>query len=426
MDEANLNYRPRLIDRKIKEYLDIFGAVLIQGPKWCGKTWTATHHAKSLFDVSDPAANFRNKQMALLDPASVLVGDSPRCLDEWQEVPALWDAVRHTVDARSEKGCFILTGSSTPDDTATLHSGAGRFGRIRMHTLSLAESGESSAVISFAELFDNAPLSAQKSATSLQTLAHSIVRGGWPGALDFTESQAIESARTYLETMAQVDLSKIDGIKRDPEKARALINSLARNNATNATIETLRADIEAFSTTSLSLPTLREYLSLFKRLFLLDEIPAWEPAFRTSAHLRKAPKRILTDPSLACAALGMSVDGLLSDLKTFGFMFEALALRDLQIYAEQTRTKIAHYRDDAGLEIDAIVQAENGTWGALEIKLGIGQIDKAATNLLKLKKKMEGKVQTTPAFLGIIVGAGGFAHTRADGIHIIPLDCLGS
>jgi predicted AAA+ superfamily ATPase len=419
-------YINRVLDVKLIKYLDIFGAVLIEGPKWCGKTWTATHHSKSIFALADPANNFRNRELAKMNLPSVLNGAYPRLIDEWQEVPAIWDAVRFEVDRIALKGGYILTGSATPDDTATIHSGAGRFGRLLMSTMSLYELGVSSGKASLKKLLaGTCPKITDIGNLSAENLADIVVRGGWPGLIGAGLDAAQYLTASYVNTIATIDLSGIDGVKRNPAKITALIKSLARNTATYVANETLRKDIAEYGDGLITTQTIAEYMSLLKRVFVLTELQAWEPALKSSARLRKSTKKFLADPSLSVAALGANSQSLLDDTKLLGNIFESLVLHDLLVYASANDAQVYHYRDNANLEVDAIVQKNDGTWGAIEIKLGYYHEDEAASNLLRLTKKLSEAGQKPPVFLAVITGIGSIFRQRDDGIWVIPIDHLG-
>jgi predicted AAA+ superfamily ATPase len=431
-------YRRRLADVHIRELLGQFGAVLIEGPKWCGKTWTALNHGNSVFFLTDPEGNFRNLETARYDPSLVLEGKAPLVIDEWQEVPGIWDAVRHRLDRGKERGRFILTGSSVPSKTSYVHSGAGRIAKIRMRTMSLFESGDSNGKGSLQRLFAHKKIIAEKSSMTLDAIIRLCLRGGWPAETGksgkgYNDASSGIMARQYLERLVEKEVSGIDGSRRNVFKFMALIHSLARNNASMVSNKTLQSDIypEALSPwnhqeeISINRNTVSVYLALLRALYVLEEIPGWGPGMRSSKRLRLSPKRFLADPSLAAAAMNARADRLKKDLETLGFIFEGLCLRDLLIYAESSGGRVYHYRDETGLEADAVIEAEDGQWAALEIKLGAHQIDAAAASLLKLSEKMWKNKIAPPAFLCVISGLCGFMHQREDGVWVIPIDCLG-
>jgi len=414
-------YRQRIADEKISRLLKTFGALCIEGPKWCGKTWTSLHHAESVVYMGDPTNNFQNRTMAELSPDLVLVGESPRLVDEWQEVPPIWDAVRFAVDQEAQKGKFILTGSATPEHKGILHSGTGRIGKIRMRTMSLYESGDSTGQVSLADLFAGIFNPIVTGEVDLCHLIDLTVRGGWPGSLDLKVPISTELAKSYLDTVVYEDMYKVDGIKRDYKKAILLLRSLARNECTIAGNAKLAKDIQEYDGESIDRNTVSNYLEIFQRLFILEDQPAFSPKLRSSIRVGKSPKRHFADPSLAVAALGINSTMLLQDLNTFGFLFEALCERDLRIYAEANGGRLFHYRDGNDREIDAVVEMEDGRWGAFEIKLGANQIDKAANNLLAMKKAMTGN---EPAILCVICGMSNMAYLRKDGVMVVPITAL--
>ena len=422
-----MNYITRIADRQLSRYLQLFGAVLVEGPKWCGKTWTARHNSMSEFSVSDPDGNFRNREIARLQPTKALEGRRPHLIDEWQEMPTLWDAIRHEIDRTPEKGQFILTGSSTPDDDLTIHSGAGRFGRVRLETMSLSELGVAKPNISLEKLFDETHVFADGEYIGALTLSEMITiicKGGWPALIGLDKNDAIEVIDSYLDTAAEIDISRIDNVKRDPDKIKALIRSLARNAATTVRYATISKDIAEFSSVDVTKETVSEYVSLLKRLFLLRDIPAWEPALKSTVRLRTTPKRIFADASLAVSALGANAESLESDPKLVGSLFENQVLHDLIVYANNIHAEVRHYQDNTGLEIDAIIERRDGAWGGIEIKLGYHQEDEAAASLLRLKKKFLDANQKPPSFLAVIIGVGAFAKYRSDGVITIPVDHL--
>lgn len=419
-------YKERIIDDIVKSKLTSFGAICIEGPKWCGKTWTALNHSNSVVYIGDPHNNFQNRLLAEVDPSIVLDGLNPRLIDEWQEVPSLWDAVRFEVDKTKNKGQFILTGSSTPKSVGVLHSGTGRIDRIMMRPMSLYESGDSDGSVSLKMLFDNTLKTTKCDAMSLSKLAYLVTRGGWPGALGMNEKQASDIARSYLKSILADDVTKIDGVKRDSKKVKALIKSLARNIATSVSNATLIKDIKEFDGDVIDPNTIASYLDILTRLFIIDNQQAYDMTYRSSTRVAKSPKRHFIDPSLAVAALEMSPSMLLKDLNFFGFIFESLVIRDLKIYAEANRGSVYHFRHhDTGDEIDAVIEFDDGTWGAFEIKLGHNQVDKAAENLLKIKMNLDQlNNKQSPTVLCVICGLGEYAYKRLDGVFVVPIGCL--
>lgn len=417
-------YKPRVIDDMVRKYLSVFGAVCVEGPKWCGKTWTSSYHSNSEFLVGDPANNFQNRSLAELAPAIVLDGDAPRLIDEWQEVPPLWDAVRYAVDQKSGKGQFILTGSSTPRRKGVLHSGAGRIGKLRMRPMSLYESGDSSGEVSLRNLCEGRPVSALTGEVDLRDLANFIVRGGWPGNLDTPIENASILPQAYLDAILDDDSQRVDGKKYDVAKMRLLLHSLARNESTTATKKKLLDDIKKADDRTIDAETVATYLDVFDRLFLLDNQMPFSTNIRSSVRVKQAEKRHFCDPSLACALLKATPDRLINDLETFGFLFEALVERDLKIYAESFGANVFHYQDYSGREIDAVVEMSDGKWCAFEIKLGANQIDKAAAGLVALRDSIAESGGVAPSVLCVICGMSNAAYVRPDGVYVVPVTAL--
>jgi hypothetical protein len=419
------NYRPRIIDQQIEAYLSAFGAVCIEGPKWCGKTWTSSMHSNSEIFIGDPAGNFQNRQLAELSPALVLTGDTPRLIDEWQEVPPIWDAVRYQVDQSPQKGQFILTGSATPNHKGILHSGAGRIGRLRMRPMSLYESGASSGVVSLQELCQGKLTPAMTGEVQLGQLIDYIIRGGWPANLDIPLDQAILLPREYLSAVIHDDAYRIDGTKRDIHKMELLLRSLARNECTTSSNKTLRSDILATDDEELHSETVSNYLDVFSRLFLTDNQPPFSSHIRSSVRVKQAEKRHFSDPSLACALLRATPQRLMGDLETLGFLFESLCERDLRIYAESFGANLYHYQDYNNREIDAVVECADGSWAAFEIKLGANQIDNAAASLIKIRDEIEAEPGgIPPKVLCVICGLSNAAYQRPDGVFVLPITAL--
>ena len=418
-------YLPRILDAKIEEYLKVFGAVCIEGPKWCGKTWTSSYHCNSEIFMGDPAGNFQNRQLAELSPALVLEGETPRLIDEWQEVPPIWDAVRYQVDQSAEKGQFILTGSATPNHKGILHSGAGRIGKLRMRTMSLYESGDSSGKVSLEALCRGKIATALTGEVDLKNLIALIIRGGWPGAIQLPVEQAALLPTEYLNAVIDDDVFRIDGIRRNKTKLRLLLRSLARNETTTATNTTLKNDIKEVDDEDIDVETVKEYLDLFERLFLTDNQPPFSAGIRSSVRVKQAVKRHFSDPSLACALLKVTPTSLLGDLETLGFLFEALCERDLKIYAESFGGSLYHYQDYHSREIDAVIELPDGQWCAFEIKLGANQIDAAAENLLLIQKEIAADPKgKPPAVLCVLCGMSNAAYRRPDGVFVVPLTAL--
>lgn len=416
-------YKNRIIDHQILKMMKTFGAVCVEGPKWCGKTWASLNQANSVCYIADPVNSFQNRRMAELSPELVLEGEFPRLIDEWQEVPEIWDAVRFAVDKNGEKGKFILTGSSTPKRKGILHSGAGRIGRIRMNTMSLFELGDSKGQVRLMDLFEDKLKPIATGEVQLEQLIQYTVRGGWPGSIGLDIEDAAKIPYQYLQAVIEDDMYRLDGVQRDVDKVYSLIHSLGRNESTIASNQTIRKDITAYEDEQVESETITEYLDAFERLFLIDNQLAFHPALRSSRRVLKSPKRHFTDPSLAVAALGATPEMLLHDLNTFGFLFEALCEHDLKIYASSYDGTLFHFRDDRGNEIDAVIELPDGRWGAFEIKLGANQIDSAAKELLKMKKIME-KEGDEPSVLCVICGMSNMAYKRPDGVFVVPITAL--
>ena len=425
MSLTRIGYCSRLVDEQIKRYLNIFGAICIEGPKWCGKTWTALTHSNSASFLASPENNFQNRTMAQLDPNLVLNGEPPRLLDEWQEVPALWDAVRHSVDETGDRGRYILTGSATPQLKGIIHSGTGRITKIRMRTMSLFESGDSTGKVSLRNLFSRSLKNQKTTEISLETLIKLTIRGGWPGSIGLSIDDACELPKSYIRSIVDDDIRRIDGVNRNSRKFEMLLHSLARYESTLASNNTLMKDMLEETNETINPNTFADYLDVLRRLFIIEEQPAFSPNLRSSIRIGKSSKRQFTDPSLAAAILGASSNRLLSDLHTFGLLFESLCIRDLRIYSDAIGANLYHYRDETGREIDAIIELPDGKWGAFEIKLGANQIDIAAENLLKIRKFMESdKKAVAPEILCIICGITGYAYTRDDGVMVVPINEL--
>ena len=417
-------YIPRIVDAAVERYLATMGAVCIEGPKWCGKTWTSSYHSNSEFLVGNPDNNFQNRALAEMSPALVLEGETPRLIDEWQEVPPLWDAVRYTVDQRGKKGQFILTGSATPKRKGVLHSGAGRIGKLRMRPMSLYESGDSSGKVSLHELCEGKLTPAITGEVDLRTLARLTVRGGWPGNLDIDDADISLLPGEYLDAVIDDDVNRVDETRRDSRKVRLLLRSLARNESTAATNRTLKNDIKEIDDEDIDVETVATYLDIFNRLFLTDNQQPYSTKLRSSVRVKQAEKRHFCDPSLACALLKVTPERLIGDLATFGFLFEALCERDLKIYAESFGATLYHYQDYAGNEIDAIIELPDGSWCGIEIKLGANKIEEAAKNLIHIRDesvKDEGKA---PSALIVLCGLSNAAYQRPDGVYVVPLTAL--
>ena len=412
-------YRPRLIDEIIKDRLNAFGGVLITGPKWCGKSWTATYHASSLIEIDKGD----NKQKALLAPDLVLEGDTPRLIDEWQDAPILWDYARRLIDDRHTPGQFIFTGSAVPPEDKMSHSGTGRFARLSMRPLSLFESGASTGKVSLAKLFNGDSFASLLSDMDFKTVLRYICKGGWPAAFWLKDEAAFQISKEYVKAIAEIDISRVDDVKRNPSNVRIFMKSLARNVATPVKISTLVTDVSS-DDRGLSDKTIRSYYDALLKIYVIDEQEAWKPSLRSRARIRTTPKRHFIDPSLAVAALGATPKILENDIKTAGFLFESLCFRDLSVYAEAIGGSVYHYQDESGLESDIVLQLDNGDWAALEVKLGTFEFDEAAKNLIHLRNTVD-EESMRPVFLAILTASGGVAYKRDDGVFVIPIDQLG-
>lgn len=418
-------YKTRIIDPIVEDYLKTFGAVCIEGPKWCGKTWTSSYHSKSEIYISDPARSFQNRQLAQLDPALVLSGDYPRLIDEWQEVPSLWDAVRFEVDKTTEKGKFILTGSATPNHKGILHSGAGRIARIHMRPMSLFEAGKSDGKISLRELCSGKLTAQMTGDVKITDLIDYIIRGGWPNNQEIPLKNAAILPKEYISAVLSDDIERIDGIKRDKHKMELLLRSLARNESTTVTNKRLKDDIKEIDNEDIVVETVASYLDVLERLFIIDNQKPFASGVRSSVRVKQAEKRHLADPSLACALLKVTPQMLLGDLNTLGFLFEALCERDLKIYAESFGGELFHYQDYNNREMDAVISLPDGEWVGVEIKLGANQIDDAAKNLLKIRKEIESdEGGRPPKILLVLCGMTNAAYQRTDGVFVVPITSL--
>jgi predicted AAA+ superfamily ATPase len=417
-----MNYIKRLIDNELQRKLEASGAVLIRGAKACGKTESAKQFAKSILQVD------RDENIPLLfetAPKRILMGETPRLIDEWQVLPKLWDHVRHEVDERQQKAQFILTGSAHPEENAKMHSGAGRFTIVDMRTMSWQELGLSSGKISLADLFESKSIDLYDEPQELDLIIGQLIKGGFPRQMNSSVAQAADINRAYVELLAEVDMSRVSQTKRDPLKVRSLLKSLARNTSTLVDNSVLEKDIKEHENRSLSRPTIYDYLDVLQRLMILEDQPAWSTHIRSTHTLRNSAKRHFTDVSLAAAALGANEQTLFNDLKFTGFLFESMVVHDLRVYGQANDAKVYHYRDSSGLEVDSIVQKYNGDWCAFEIKLGIGEIEEAAANLLRFAAQIDTQKSGMPKSLNIITGTG-MSYTRKDGINVISFASLGA
>lgn len=418
-------YKRRVIDKTVERYLQVSGAICIEGPKWCGKTWTSAFHSNSEFLVGNPANNFSNRQLAELNPSMILQGDTPRLIDEWQEVPSIWDATRAEVDYRHKKGQIILTGSSTPKTKGIMHSGAGRIVRLRMNTMSLYESGDSSGKVSLFDICNGNLTMQMLEEVSLERLAFYIVRGGWPENISVDEDKAHLMPRSYMQTVVEEDINNLDDeIEYNRHKVELLLRSLARNETTTASDSSLLNDIIEQDNESMSRNTIAKYLQALSRLFIFNNQIPYSPNLRSSLRVKQAEKRHFSDPAMACALLNITPEQLLNDLNTFGFLFEALVERDLAVYAQSFGGKLFHYQDYKNNEIDAVIELENGDWCAFEIKLGAKKIDEGAENLVKVCSDIEQNGGKPPKVKCVICGMSNAAYVRPDGVFVVPITAL--
>lgn len=421
------NYRPRLADKTLQRKLKGKGAVLIQGPKWCGKTTTAEQMAKSILYMSKPDDVKSNLIAADINPSKLLEGDIPRLIDEWQIAPKLWDAVRFEVDHRKGMGQFILTGSAVPpDDDEIFHTGTGRFAWIKMRPMSLFESGESSGEISLKAMFDQPEqILAENLIDDIDKLAFLICRGGWPGAIDMEDEIALDQAFDYYDAVVNTDISSVDNVKRDSERAKRLMKSYARHQGTQTAYTVLRDDILANEAENLTEDTVYSYTNALRKIFVIEDMPAWNPNLRSKTAIRTSDTRYFTDPSIATASLGLGPNDLVKDLNTMGLFFETMCIRDLRVYAESIDGEVYHYRDKSGLECDAVIHLRNGSFGLIEIKLGGDHlIEEGAENLKKFSKKIDTSKMKAPAFMMVLTGTGKYAYRREDGVYVVPVGCL--
>ena len=419
-------YIERFADAKIKEALSALGCVYVEGPKGCGKSTTAERFAKTVVKLQDPIVFERYLALATTSREHLLSGDKPLLFDEWQKIPQLWDFIRADVDDKSDVGLYLLTGSAKPKEnkkrpTDKRHTGAGRIAKITMYPMSLAESGDSSGEVSLRNIFDGNDIINGTSKLTLDDLAFVICRGGWPEAVTRPE-QALMLMSYYYKTLVTEDITDVDGITRNPKRAQVILRSYARNISTFASNTTIIADIEA-NDKSLNRVTFTSYLTAFEKLFVICDVEAWSPRLRSKTTIRASAKRQFVDPSIATIALGATPNDLVADLRTFGFLFESLAHRDLRVYADSLNGQVYHYRDDSGLECDAIIHLDNGKWGAVEIKLGGHEIDAAAENLIKLKEIIDADKMKAPSFLMVLTGTQ-HAYKRPDGVLVVPIGCL--
>ena len=428
-------YKHRIADVLLERKLKGNGAVVVEGPKWCGKTTTAEQLAKSVIYMDDPDKITEHITMANIRPRDLLLGDNPRLLDEWQIAPQLWDTIRFEVDHRKGQGHFILTGSSVPiqedededipENQKIRHSGTGRFGWLRMRPMALYESDESNGAVSLKELFTTPEMIYAKSTLTREDIAYLICRGGWPEALEMDKEIALDKAFEYVDAIAERDMSRVDKTNRSPERVRRLMRSYARNQASQATFETMAEDMRANEPKALDTDTIASYIAALRKLFVVEESEAWNPNLRSKTAIRTSNTRYFTDPSIASASLGLGPNDLLNDFNTFGLLFETLAVRDLRTYADALMGKVAHYRDVTNLECDAVVHLRDGNYGLVEIKIGGDNlINEGADSLKKLRDKIDTTKMKKPSFLMVLIGIGEIAYRRDDGVYVVPLGCL--
>jgi predicted AAA+ superfamily ATPase len=416
-------YLDRIVDKELDILLSAFGAVLIEGPKWCGKTWTAEKHSSSAIYLQNIKEKGKHLEAAKISPDLLLEGETPRLIDEWQTIPILWDGVRFEVDRRRQNGQFILTGSATPADNATMHTGTGRIARLLMRPMSLFESLESSGDVSLRTIFDGGNIEGTSSLT-LEKLAFALIRGGWPVSVTKDGPIALRHAREYVKDVVNYDVSRVDGVEKNPKLVLRIMQSLARNTSTMAKKKTVMEDVRGNNGDhSITDKTYSTYVNALRRLFIIDNLPAWDPAIRSRVVLRASSKHHFVDPSIAAVLLRLSPQMLMQDFKTFGLLFESLCIRDLRIYTQPMEGEVFHYHDGSDLEVDAIIHLYDGRWGAVEVKMAWDDIEKAAENLKKLRDKIDHDTMREPSFL-MVLTTGGYALRRKDGVYIVPIECL--
>jgi len=419
-------YKQRIADELIKRKLLGKGAILVQGPKWCGKTTTAKQVAQTIVNLGDTGELASALETMQVFPKKLLEGKVPLLFDEWQTVPELWDMIRSEVDNRGEMGQFILTGSSVPiDEEKRRHSGNGRYGWINMRPMSLRESGESDGSVSLTDLFENKEITPVDNNIDIEKLAFLICRGGWPQATFLKDNVALDQARDYYETIYKVDIHRVDKVRRNSERTRLLMRSYARNMGTATNFTKMSADIKENDNASITYETISDYVDALKKLFVLEDMPAWNPNLRSKAAIQSSDTRYFTDPSIAAAALYLGPKDLINDIKTFGLFFEAMGVRDLRVYADALNGEVFHFRDSSGLECDAVLHLRDGSYGLVEIKLGgADNIEKGATTLKKLSAKIDTDKMKAPSFMMVLTGVGQYAYQRKDGVYVVPIGCL--
>ena len=419
-------YKQRIADRILQRKILGKGTVLIEGPKWCGKTTTAKQLAKSFLDLGDSAILKQSTALIDISPQTLLKGDTPRLIDEWQALPSIWDSIRSEVDRRGEPSQFILTGSSVlPEADETIHSGTGRFATIKMRPMSLYESGESTGTVSLKELFECDSIEVQQNDLELEDIAYLTCRGGWPWATLISREVALDQAFEYFDSVVKKDILRVDKVKRSAERAKLLLRSYARNISQQVSYGTIRKDMLSNDASTLDEDTVADYIKALKKLFVIEDLAAWNPNIRSKAAIRTSDTRHFVDPSIGTAALGLGPQDLINDLKSFGFFFEDMVVRDLRVYEEALDGELYSYRDSNGLECDTVLHRRNGSYALLEVKLGGEQnIEEGAMSMISLAKNIDTDKTPSPSFMAVIVGVGQYAYQRKDGVYVIPIGCL--
>ena len=419
-------YKQRIADRILERKVLGKGAVLIEGPKWCGKTTTAKQLAKSVLDLGDSAVLKQSSGLIEISPKTLLDGDTPRLIDEWQALPPIWDSIRSEVDRRGEPSQFILTGSSVlPEADETVHSGTGRFATIKMRPMSLYESGESTGTVSLKDLFEGKSIEVQQNELDVEEIAFLTCRGGWPWATIISKKVALDQAFDYVDSVIQRDIQRVDKVKRSAERAKLLLRSYARNISQQVSYGTIKKDMLSNDASTLDEDTVADYIKALKKLFVIEDLAAWNPNIRSKAAIRTSDTRHFVDPSIGTAILGLGPKDLINDLKSFGFFFEAMVVRDLRVYAEALDGELYHYRDSSGLECDTVLHRRNGSYALMEVKLGGEQnIEDGAKSMLALAENIDTDKMPAPSFMAVIVGVGQYAYQRKDGVYVIPIGCL--
>ena len=419
-------YKQRIADRILERKVLGKGAVLIEGPKWCGKTTTAKQLAKSVLDLGDSAVLKQSSGLIEISPKTLLDGDTPRLIDEWQALPPIWDSIRSEVDRRGEPSQFILTGSSVlPEADETVHSGTGRFATIKMRPMSLYESGESTGTVSLKDLFEGKSIEVRQNELDVEEIAFLTCRGGWPWATIISKKVALDQAFDYVDSVIQRDIQRVDKVKRSAERAKLLLRSYARNISQQVSYGTIKKDMLSNDASTLDEDTVADYIKALKKLFVIEDLAAWNPNIRSKAAIRTSDTRHFVDPSIGTAILGLGPKDLINDLKSFGFFFEDMVVRDLRVYAEALDGELYHYRDSSGLECDTVLHRRNGSYALMEVKLGGEQnIEDGAKSMLALAENIDTDKMPAPSFMAVIVGVGQYAYQRKDGVYVIPIGCL--